>query len=89
MKRFKLLDRESKLLDREELTDHKDDMTQILKQQINNYMKSKTSKEDKGIDPYDYWLIKKSNYMELSQVACEILGTPASTAPVERIFLGW
>ena len=87
MKCFKHLDRVSKLLERE-LSDQEDDMTQISMQehQINDYMKSKTSKEGKRLDPYDYWIKKKNDYPCISQVACEILATPASTALVERIF---
>jgi len=34
----------------------------------------------------EFWLKKRIEYPDLAQIACEILATPASTAPVERIF---
>ena len=78
----------SKLLDREELDDQENDEVQISKEkhQLNDYMKSKASSEDRKLDPFDYWLKKKEQFPSLSRVACDILATPASTAPVERIF---
>ena len=30
--------------------------------------------------------MKKNEYSDLSQIACEILATPTSTAPVEHVF---
>ena len=37
-------------------------------------------------DPFNYWLHREINFANLARVACEVLSTPASTAPVERIF---
>jgi len=87
-KRFKHLDRVSKLLEREELDDQENDEVQISKEehQLNDYMKSKASSEDRRLDPFDYWLKRKEECPSLSTVACDILATPASTAPVERIY---
>ena len=55
-KRFKHLDRVSKLLEREELDDQENDEVQISKEehQLDDYMKSKASSEDRGLDPFDY-----------------------------------
>ena len=78
----------SKLLEREELDDQENDEVQISKEehQLNDYMKSKASTEDRRLDPFDYWLKKKEQFPSLSTVACDIFATPASTAPVKRIF---
>ena len=87
-KRFKHLDRVSKLLEREELDDQESDEMQISKEehQLNDYMKIKANSEDRRLDPFDYWVKRKEQFPSLSTVACDILATPASTAPVERIF---
>ena len=55
-------------------------------QQLNQYIECRVSKEEKKIDPFEYWLMKKNEYPDLSRIACEILTTPASTAPVEQVF---
>ena len=89
-KRFKHLERVGKLLDKEDnqQENEEDRATQISKeeQQLNQYIECKVSKEEKKLDPFEYWLMKKNEYPDLSQIACEILAFPASTAPVERIF---
>jgi len=87
-KYFKHSDRVSKLLEREELDDQENDKMQISKEehQLNDYMKTKANSEDRRLDPFDYWVKKKEQFPSLSTMACDILATPASTAPVERIF---
>ena len=37
-------------------------------------------------DPFNYWLQREINFPNLGWVACEVLSTPASTAPRECIF---
>lgn len=37
-------------------------------------------------DPFIFWLSKKESFPLLSKAAFDLLSTPASTAPVERIF---
>ena len=39
-----------------------------------------------ALDPFDYWIKRKSIFPLLSYVAFEILTTPASSASVERVF---
>ena len=89
-KRFKHLERVGKLLDKEDnqQENEEDRATQISKeeQQLNQYIECRVSKEEKKLDPFEYWLIKKNEYPDLSQIACEFLAFPASTAPVEYIF---
>ena len=84
----KNLDRVSKLLEREELDDQESDEMQISKEehQLNDYMKIKANSEDRRPDPFDYWIKRKEQLPSLSTVACDILATPASTAPVEKKF---
>jgi len=45
-------------LEREEFDDQENDEVQISKEerQLNDYMKSKASDEDKRLDSFDYWL---------------------------------
>ena len=38
------------------------------------------------LDPLDYWIQKKDLYLVLFPVASSILCTPATTAPLERVF---
>ena len=38
------------------------------------------------LDPIQYWVNKVDSYPLLSPIACHILTTPASTAPVEWTF---
>ena len=87
-KRFRHLKRISKLLDDkedDEQENEENNTAQMSKevQQMYQYIECRGSKEEKKIDPFEYWLMKKNDYPDLSQIACEILATPASTAPVE------
>lgn len=54
--------------------------------EIENYLKCKPSTDDMQLDPIQYWVNKVDSYPLLSPIACDILTTPASTAPVERTF---
>ena len=44
-------------------------------QQLNQYIECRVSKEEKKIDPFEYWPMKKNEYPDLSRIAiaCEIL----------------
>ena len=44
------------------------------------------NKEDMKSDPFNYWLQRETDFPNLARVACEVLSTLASTAPVEHIF---
>ena len=39
-----------------------------------------------NLDPLDYWIQNKQLYPLLYPAATSILSTPASTAPIERVF---
>ena len=87
-KYFKHLERISKLLDKDDEQENEENNTaQMSKevQQLYQYIECWVSKEEKKIDPFEYWLMKKNEYPDLSRIACEILATPASTAPVEQV----
>ena len=86
---FKHLERVSKLLDKDDEQDHQENRTSTIsqeEQQLNRYIESKVDKDEKKLDPFEFWLKKRTEYPDLAQIACEILATPASTVPVERIF---
>ena len=72
----------------DEQENEENNTTQMSKeeQQLNQYIECRVSKEEKKIDPFEYWLTKKKKYPDLSRIACEILTNPASTALVERVF---
>ena len=55
-------------------------------QQLNRYMESRVSKDDKKIDPFEFLAEEKNEFPDLTLTACKILATPASSASVERIF---
>ena len=64
-KRFKHLEQVSKLLDEEDEQEHQENATSTIshdEQQLNRYSESKVSKEDKKLDPFEFWLKKKSEY---------------------------
>ena len=87
-KRFKHLERVSELLNRKELEEEETDSQEITneEEEIEKYNKSKISAEELQLDPILYWINNSTSYPLLSPVACDILSTPASSAPVERCF---
>ena len=58
VKRFKHLDRVSKLLEEEAEDENSDSMPQLSreKQEIDNYINTKVNKEEMKSDPFNYWL---------------------------------
>jgi hypothetical protein len=40
-------------------------------------------------DPYAFWKSAKVHYPEISSLALKLLGIPASTAAIERLFSQW
>lgn len=87
VKRFKHLSRVSVLLENQ----RKDkDVSQVSiteeELEIENYMQYQPTTENLTIDPLQYWVDKRNQYPKLALIACDILATPASTAPVERVF---
>jgi hypothetical protein len=92
VKRFKHLSRVSNLLE----SQRKDETSQTTSQgdltaeelEIQNYTKYRPSKEDFKLDPLEYWVDtdRRKQYPKLALIACDLLATPTSTAPVERIF---
>ena len=56
------------------------------KEKLDRYFKEKPRREELALDPFDYWIKRKSIFPLLSYVAFEILTTPASSSSVERVF---
>ena len=85
-KRFKHLSRVTELLRMQE--GKKTEVFELEKDevQIENYLKCKPSTDDMQLDPIQYWVNKVDSYPLLSPTACDVLPTPASTAPVEQTF---
>ena len=74
-------------------TEHENDVTESTPDRETNEPPMKRFKHlkqvaegDMKLDPFNYWLQRETSFPNLTQVACEILSTPASTAPVKRIF---
>ena len=40
-------------------------------------------------DPFNFWMGNSPLYLKLSRISLDLFTTPASTAPVERIFFNW
>lgn len=55
-------------------------------EEIERYLRSRLSMKEMELDPLDYWIQMKHLYPLLFPIASAILSTPASTAPVERVF---
>ena len=53
---------------------------------MNKYIECKISKDDRKINPFEFLLKRHSGYPDLAIIACELLATLASSAPVEMIF---
>ena len=87
-KRFKHLSRVSTLLEEKESSDDaRASATKSAEElEIENYSNYKPNKDDLQSDPFSFWINQKTVYPNLALVACDILATPASTAPVERMF---
>ena len=87
-KRFKHLARVSELLSRKESEEEEADSQEVTneEEELERYSKSKSSTEQLQLDPIDYWINNSASYPLLLPVACDILSTPASSAPVERCF---
>lgn len=85
-KRFKHLSRVCDLLAQQEVS--QEEVTQLSKEEeeINRYIGSKHSNDEMKIDPLQFWIDASKSYPLISGIACDILCTPASTAPVERLF---
>ena len=58
-------------------------------EELDRYFKEKPRREELALDPFDYWIKKKSFFPLLPYVAFEILTTPASSASVKSVSLWW
>ena len=87
-KRFKHLHRVSELLQHKEREEEDADSQELTneEEEIERYSNCKASTEELQLDPMIYWVNVSSRYPLLSPVACDILSTPASLAPIERTF---
>ena len=87
-KRFKHLDRVSELLRKKEEEERNKDSMELTteEEEIERYTKTKHNCEELKLDPLTYWIQVAHIYPHLSGVACDILTTPASSAPVEHVF---
>uniref|UniRef100_A0A1X7VJB0 HAT C-terminal dimerisation domain-containing protein n=1 Tax=Amphimedon queenslandica TaxID=400682 RepID=A0A1X7VJB0_AMPQE len=81
-KRFKHLSLVCKLLDEEEsITEVVTPSLSKEEEEIKKYIGSALRDEEKELDPLDFWIRVKETYPLLYPVACDIMSTPASTAP--------
>ena len=87
-KRFKHLERVSELLKKKEMEEEDGDSQKMTneEEEIERYSRSKPNTEELQLDPIIYWVNVSTSYPLLSPVACDILSTPASSAPIERSF---
>lgn len=89
-KRFKHLNRLSKVLEKEAAESNTDeesfDKIPKQEQEIISYLNMRITKEDLQQDPFDLWLKKESEFPNLASIALDLLSTPASSAAVKRIF---
>ena len=86
MKRFKHLNRVSDLLAQQEVVEEETIQLSKEEEEIERYFNSKHSEDEMKIDPLQFWIHASKSYPLISGTACDILCTPASTAPVERVF---
>ena len=87
IKHFKHLSRVSILLDRQQSNTVNTRTESIVEElELQHYSSYQPSTKELSLDSFTYWSSQQSVYLHLALVACEILATPASTAPVERIF---
>lgn len=54
--------------------------------ELEQYLKTKHNKDELREDPFDNWISHTISFPLLPQAAGEIFATPASSAPVERLF---
>ena len=66
-----------------DITDKSGEIT-VEELQLENYSTYQPTREELYI--LQYWINKQIAYPKLASVACDILATPATIAPVERIF---
>ena len=87
MKRYKHLDRVAELLHRKETEEEVCSQEKTKEEEeLDTYKKSKPDTEDVKLDPILFWVNHSVTFPLLSPVACGILCTPASSAPIERTF---
>jgi len=70
------MDRTSNLFKKKKISD--------LPSEIDSYLRE--DREDDGLNPLDFWKMKKSKYPSLAAMAKVYLGVPASSTPSERAF---
>lgn len=87
-KRFKHLNRVSELLRDREKEMEEEDSHELSngEEELEKYSSHKANADDIQLDPLIFWANASKGYPALSQVACDILSTPASSAPIERTF---
>ena len=88
-KRFKHLSRVSTLLETEESLHNASEVPIQISQEereLDQYRKMKLNKNDLKEDPFDFWISHETSFPLLFHTACELFSTPASSAPVERVF---
>ena len=55
--------------------------------ELDNYIKHQHVEDFRDdTDPFNFWLENVLLYLKISRVSLDLLVTPASTAPIERIF---
>lgn len=86
LKCFKHLNRVSDLLAQQEVVEEETIQLSKEEEEIERYFNSKHSEDEMKIDPLQFWIHASKSYPLISGTVCDILCTPASTAPVERIF---
>ena len=87
IKHFKHLSRVSILLDQQQSSTVNTRTGSIVEElELQHYSSYQPSTKEISLDSFTYWSSQQSVYPHLALVACEILATPASTAPVEKIF---
>lgn len=88
LKRFKHLNRVSDYLRNKNEERSTNTPLTSAEEEIELYMslKVKHTDEEMELDPLDYWIKAANKFPKLSPVACDIMCTPASSAPVERVF---
>ena len=85
---FKHLEQVSDLLKKKEMEEEDADSQELAneEEEIKRYSRSKPNTEELQLDPIIYWVNVSTSYPLLSLAACDMLFTPASSAPIERSF---
>ena len=86
MKCYKHLDHVAELLHRKETEEEVCSQEKTKEEELDTYKKSKPDTEDVKLDSILFWVNHSATFPLLSPVACDVLCTPASSAPIEWTF---